>query len=188
MSKTTTKTDTPVLRLSSQPVSSLLSGLQTSPLPPPRTRSANVAHAPFRTHNLSTQEKKLAVANALRYFPPETHAELGPEFAKELTEYGHIYMYRFMPREPLFAIPTDQIPAKSRQAAAIIHMLLNNLDPRVAQFPEELVTYGGNGQVLSNWAQFRLVLHYLSIMTDEQTLVLYSGHPMGLFPSTRDSP
>merc|ERR1719167_1128558 len=188
MSKTTTKTDTPVLRLSSQPVSSLLSGLQTSPLPPPRTRSANVAHAPFRTHNLSTQEKKLAVANALRYFPPETHAELGPEFAKELTEYGHIYMYRFMPREPLFAIPTDQIPAKSRQAAAIIHMLLNNLDPRVAQFPEELVTYGGNGQVLANWGQFRLVLHYLSEMDDHQTLVLNSGHPMGLFPSSVNAP
>ena len=97
-------------------------------------------------------------------------------------------MNRFMPREPLFAIPTDQIPAKSRQAAAIIHMLLNNLDPRVAQFPEELVTYGGNGQVLSNWGQFRMVLHYLATMNDNQTLVMYSGHPLGLFPSSPAAP
>jgi len=128
------------------------------------------------------------VKNALRYFPPETHKILAEEFAKELQEYGHIYMYRFMPEEPLHAITIDQIPAKSRHAAAIIHMLLNNLDPRVAQFPQELVTYGGNGQVLSNWGQFRLVLRYLSTMTDQQTLVLYSGHPLGLFPSSPAAP
>ena len=99
-----------------------------------------------------------------------------------------IYMYRFMPDEDLYAVPVDQIPAKSRHAAVIIHMLLNNLDPKVAQFPQELVTYGGNGQVLANWAQFRLVLHYLSTMSDNQTLVMYSGHPMGLFPSSPDAP
>ena len=185
----TTKTETiPVLRLSSSANNSLFSGLQTNPLPPARKRNPNIAHAPYRTHNLSKDEKKLAVKNALRYFPPETHKILAEEFAKELQEYGHIYMYRFMPEEPLHAITIDQIPAKSRHAAAIIHMLLNNLDPRVAQFPQELVTYGGNGQVLSNWGQFRLVLRYLSTMTDQQTLVLYSGHPLGLFPSSPAAP
>jgi len=183
-----TVTETLKLRLSRQPVTSLLSGIQHNPLPPPVTRDPNIAHAPYRTHNLTHAEKKLAVENALRYFPAETHAELAPEFARELTEYGHIYMYRFMPREPLFAVPADEIPTRSAQAAAIIHMLLNNLDPRVAQFPQELVTYGGNGQVLSNWAQFRLVLNYLSTMSDEQTLVMYSGHPMGLFPSSPSAP
>jgi len=188
MSQTETVTETLKLRLSRQPVTTLLSGLQTNPLPPPQKRNPKVAHAPYRTHNLSTEEKRKAVENALRYFPPETHAELASEFAEELNEFGHIYMYRFMPQEPLFAISAEQIPTRSRQAAAIIHMILNNLDPRVAQFPQELVTYGGNGQVLSNWAQFRLVLHYLSIMTDEQTLVMYSGHPMGLFPSSVNAP
>jgi len=186
MSETTTETLR--LRLSRQPVTSLLTGIQTNPLPPQASRSPNIAHAPIRTHNLSPEEKKLAVENALRYFPQETHAELAAEFAAELTDFGHIYMYRFMPSEPLHAIPADLIPTRSHQAAAIIHMLLNNLDPRVAQFPEELVTYGGNGQVLSNWAQFRLVLNYLSTMTDEQTLVMYSGHPMGLFPSSPSAP
>ena len=183
-----TATETQKLRLSRQPVSSLLTGIQTSPLPPPVTRDPNIAHAPYRNHNLTKAEKKLAVKNALRYFPAETHAELAPEFAQELSEFGHIYMYRFMPREPLYAIPADEIPTRSTQAGAIIHMLLNNLDPRVAQFPQELVTYGGNGQVLANWGQFRLVLHYLSTMSDEQTLVMYSGHPMGLFPSSPSAP
>jgi len=177
------------LRLSrSETIGSLVGGLETRPLPPARTRSQSIAHAPVRVHNLSPSECRLAVSNALRYFPAETHSELAPEFAEELNTYGHIYMYRFMPGAPLHAVPTDQIPAKSRQAAAIIHMLLNNLDPRVAQFPEELVTYGGNGQVLANWAQFRLVLNYLATMSDDQTLVMYSGHPMGLFPSSPDSP
>ena len=173
--------------MSSQ-IKSLVSGLQTSPLPPHKKRNDKVAHAPYRTHNLSPEEKKLAVKNALRYFPEHTHATLAKEFAEELNEYGHIYMYRFMPDEDLYAVPVDQIPAKSRHAAVIIHMLLNNLDPKVAQFPQELVTYGGNGQVLANWAQFRLVLHYLSTMSDNQTLVMYSGHPMGLFPSSPDAP
>jgi len=181
-------TNTPTMRLSRPGVSELLSGLQTSPLPPPRQRDPNIAHAPVRTHGLTPEDKRLAVRNALRYFPPSTHRELAQEFAEELDLYGHIYMYRFMPSEPLFAIPTDNIPSRSRQTAAIIHMLLNNLDPAVAQFPQELVTYGGNGQVLSNWAQFRLVLHYLATMSDHQTLVLYSGHPMGVFPSSPDSP
>ena len=185
-----TKTETiPVLRLSSKSfIESLMDGLQTNPLPPAKKRDPNIAHAPFRTNNLSKEEKKLAIKNALRYFPSHTHSILAKEFAQELSDYGHIYMYRFMPDESLYAIPTDQIPAKSRHAASIIHMLLNNLDPKVAQFPQELVTYGGNGQVLSNWAQFRLVLHYLSTMNDSQTLVLYSGHPLGLFPSSPDSP
>jgi len=178
----------PTLTLSQDWISSLLSGLQTSPLPPPRQRDPNIAHAPVRNHGLTRDEMRQAVSNALRYFPTHTHRELAREFAEELEQYGHIYMYRFMPAELLFAIPADNIPTKSRQAAAIIHMILNNLNPAVAQFPQELVTYGGNGQVLSNWAQFRLVLHYLSTMSDTQTLVLYSGHPMGLFPSTRDSP
>lgn len=170
------------------PISPLLSGLPVAPLPPPRPRDPSMAHAPVRTHGLSVAQQRLAVENALRYFPPETHKELAKEFAKELKEYGHIYMYRMMPDHLLQAIPTDEIPAKTRQGAAIIHMILNNLDKRVAQFPQELVTYGGNGQVFSNWAQFRLVLHYLSIMEQDQTLAMYSGHPMGLFPSSPDSP
>lgn len=187
MSTTQTEACQSVLRLSS-PATQLFSGLQTNPLPPAKKRNPNIAHAPFRTNTLTREEKKLAVRNALRYFPSETHKVLAKEFAEELTEYGHIYMYRFMPEESLHAIPIEKIPAKSRHAAAIIHMLLNNLDPRVAQFPQELVTYGGNGQVLSNWGQFQLVLQYLSTMTDHQTLVLYSGHPLGLFPSSPDAP
>uniref|UniRef100_A0A8C7YTT1 Urocanate hydratase 1 n=1 Tax=Oryzias sinensis TaxID=183150 RepID=A0A8C7YTT1_9TELE len=126
--------------------------------------------------------------NALRYFPPSHHATLAPEFAQELQQYGHIYMYRFCPSFPLRAYPIDQYPCRTRQAAAIMLMIMNNLDPAVAQFPQELVTYGGNGQVFSNWAQFRLVMHYLSQMTEQQTLVMYSGHPMGLFPSLPSSP
>jgi len=184
----TITTPASTLRLTPLRVTDLLQGLQTSPLPPPRTRDPEVAHAPVRTHNLTTEEQRLAVRNALRYFPPSTHAELAPEFAQELAQYGHIYMYRFMPTQPLHAVPADKIPTKCRQAAAIIHMLLNNLDPAVAQFPQELVTYGGNGQVLSNWGQFRLVLHYLATMSEDQTLVLYSGHPLGLFPSSPAAP
>lgn len=188
MSKTQTET-IPTLRLTSaSKIKALLSGIQTNPLPPFKKRNEKIAHAPYRNHNLTREEKKLAVKNALRYFPPHTHAILAKEFAEELKEYGHIYMYRFMPDEELFAFPLDQIPTNSRQAAAIIHMLCNNLDPRVAQFPQELVTYGGNGQVLSNWGQFRLVVNYLSTMNDNQTLVLNSGHPLGLFPSSPDAP
>uniref|UniRef100_A0AAQ5YU63 Urocanate hydratase n=1 Tax=Amphiprion ocellaris TaxID=80972 RepID=A0AAQ5YU63_AMPOC len=130
----------------------------------------------------------LALRNALRYFPPSHHATLAPEFAQELRQYGHIYMYRFCPALRMRAYPIDQYPCRTRQAASMMLMIMNNLDPAVAQFPQELVTYGGNGQVFSNWAQFRLVMHYLSEMTEEQTLVMYSGHPMGLFPSLPSSP
>uniref|UniRef100_A0A8C0GEE8 Urocanate hydratase n=1 Tax=Chelonoidis abingdonii TaxID=106734 RepID=A0A8C0GEE8_CHEAB len=130
----------------------------------------------------------LALQNALRYFPPEVHKELALEFAEELKLYGHIYMYRFCPEIEMRAYPTEEYPCKIKSAAAIMHMIMNNLDPSVAQFPQELVTYGGNGQVFSNWAQFWLVMHYLSEMTEEQTLVMYSGHPLGLFPSPRYAP
>ncbi|GLH00781.1 Urocanate hydratase [Gryllus bimaculatus] len=130
----------------------------------------------------------LALKNALRYFPPHTHEELLPEFAAELRDFGHIYMYRFLPTFPVRAYPVSQLPARCPQAAAIMLMVLNNLDPAVAQYPEELVTYGGGGQVFSNWAQFWLTMSYLAEMDEEQTLVLYSGHPMGLFPSSADAP
>uniref|UniRef100_A0A9J8AV11 Urocanate hydratase n=1 Tax=Cyprinus carpio carpio TaxID=630221 RepID=A0A9J8AV11_CYPCA len=130
----------------------------------------------------------LALRNALRYFPPNLHATLATEFAQELRQYGHIYMYRFYPTLRMRAYPIDQYPCRTRQAASIMLMIMNNLDPAVAQFPQELVTYGGNGQVFSNWAQFWLVFHYLSTMTEEQTLVMYSGHPLGLFPSLPSSP
>uniref|UniRef100_H3BZ80 Urocanate hydratase n=1 Tax=Tetraodon nigroviridis TaxID=99883 RepID=H3BZ80_TETNG len=164
------------------------SGLPLDPLPPNQGRDPSVPHAPVRAPNLTAEEERLALRNALRYFPPSHHATLAPEFAQELRQYGHIYMYRFRPTLPMRAYPIDQYPCRTRQAAAIMLMIMNNLDPAVAQFPQELVTYGGNGQVFSNWAQFRLVMHYLSEMSEEQTLVMYSGHPMGLFPSLPSSP
>ncbi|KAJ3391853.1 Urocanate hydratase [Entophlyctis sp. JEL0112] len=149
----------------------------------------SVPHAPKRTPALSDAEKKLAVKNALRYFPVEHHALLAKEFAFELVTYGHIYMYRFRPTSyEMKAYPIDQYPARCVQAAAIMLQIQNNLDRRVAQFPHELVTYGGNGCVFSNWAQYHLTMKYLSQMTEEQTLVLYSGHPQGLFPSHKDAP
>ncbi|KAL3853393.1 hypothetical protein ACJMK2_016936 [Sinanodonta woodiana] len=163
-------------------------GIPVKPLPPPRLRDKCAIHAPVRTPNLSPEEERLALRNALRYLPPEVHEELSVEFVDELRNYGHIYMYRFMPTIEMRAYPIEEYPAVSRQAAAIMHMIMNNLDPLVAQFPQELVTYGGNGQVFSNWAQFLLVMKYLSEMTEEQTLVLYSGHPMGLFPSSLSAP
>ncbi|XP_057702389.1 urocanate hydratase isoform X2 [Corythoichthys intestinalis] len=166
----------------------ICSGLPLDPLPPNRGRDPNVPHAPIRTPNLTVQEERLALRNALRYFPPAHHATLAPEFAQELRQYGHIYMYRFCPALHLRAYPIHEYPCRTRQAAAIMLMIMNNLDPAVAQFPQELITYGGNGQVFSNWAQFRLVMNYLSEMTEEQTLVMYSGHPMGLFPSLSSSP
>ncbi|CAB4058212.1 hutU [Lepeophtheirus salmonis] len=166
----------------------LFCGLTTNPLPSPRKRTSDIAHAPFRNCDLTTQERKNALFNALRYFPPSTHAELAPEFAKELVDYGHIYMYRFLPNVPIKAYPISDLPCKHQHGSAIAHMILNNLDPKVAQFPEELVTYGGNGQVFSNWAQFWIVMYYLSIMNDDQTLVMYSGHPLGLFESNSSSP
>ena len=130
----------------------------------------------------------LALKNALRYFPAKFHAELAPEFAKELKDYGRIYMYRFRPSYDMYARPIDEYPCRSRQAAAIMAMIQNNLDPRVAQHPHELIIYGGNGAIFQNWAQYRLTMKYLAEMTDEQTLSMYSGHPMGLFPSHKDAP
>ncbi|XP_071153781.1 urocanate hydratase-like [Mytilus edulis] len=158
------------------------------PLPPRRQRDETVPHAPVRTPDLTPAEQRLALQNALRYFLPDQHEVLAHEFADELRNYGHIYMYRLLPTFDMRAYPIDEIPGRNRQAAAIIHMILNNLDPRVAQFPQELVTYGGNGQAFSNWAQFWITLSYLSEMSEEQTLVMYSGHPMGLFPSNPAAP
>lgn len=157
-------------------------------LPPARSLDPSVSHAPKRKDVLTAEEKKLALRNALRYFHPKHHATLAPEFAQELLEHGRIYMYRLRPEHPMHARPIDHYPAKSRQAAAIMLMIQNNLDPAVAQHPHELITYGGNGAVFQNWAQYRLVMQYLSEMTDEQTLVMYSGHPLGLFPSHPDAP
>ncbi|MBN7815724.1 urocanate hydratase [Algoriphagus pacificus] len=157
-------------------------------LPKKKSRNSYVSHAPKRKEILSADEKKLAIGNALRYFPKDWHSELANEFLEELENYGRIYMYRFMPDYEMKARPIGEYPAKSRQAAAIMLMIQNNLDPAVAQHPEELITYGGNGAVFQNWAQYLLVMKYLSEMTDEQTLHVYSGHPMGLFPSSKDAP
>ncbi len=157
-------------------------------LPPVKEYDTTVNHAPKRKEILSGDEKKLALKNALRYFPVELHPQLAPEFAKELEEYGRIYMYRYRPSYKITARSIDEFPHKSRQAAAIMLMLSNNLDHAVAQHPHELITYGGNGAAFQNWAQYRLTMKYLAEMTDEQTLVLYSGHPMGLFPSHKDAP
>ncbi|MCH7411400.1 urocanate hydratase [Belliella sp. DSM 111904] len=159
-----------------------------STLPPKKQPNPDFSHAPKRKAILSKEEKKLAVKNALRYFPKTWHAELAREFFEELEEYGRIYMYRFMPDYGMYARPIDEYPAKSQQAAAIMLMIQNNLDPTVAQHPEELITYGGNGAVFQNWAQYLLTMKYLSEMTDEQSLHMYSGHPMGLFPSSKDAP
>jgi urocanate hydratase len=159
-----------------------------SALPAPKAWDPAINHAPKRKEILSPTEKKLAIANALRYFPKAQHAVLAAEFAQELQTYGRIYMYRFMPEHPIFARPIDDYPGKSAQAKAIMLMIQNNLDHRVAQHPHELITYGGNGAVFQNWIQYRLVMQYLAEMTDEQTLVMYSGHPMGLFPSHPNAP
>ena len=157
-------------------------------LPEPRAYDPNVNHAPRRKEILTHAEKQLALRNALRYFPAKQHALLAPEFAEELKRYGRIYMYRLRPRYEMKARSIDDYPARSRQAAAIMMMIQNNLDPAVAQHPHELITYGGNGAVFQNWAQYRLAMKYLSEMTDEQTLVMYSGHPLGLFPSHPNAP
>ncbi|WP_462281931.1 urocanate hydratase [Salinivirga cyanobacteriivorans] len=159
-----------------------------SELPPKKAYDSHINHAPKRKEILTEKEKKLALRNALRYFPEEQHAELAPEFAEELKAYGRIYMYRFRPDCEMKARPIDWYPGKSKQARAIMVMIQNNLDPAVAQHPHELITYGGNGAVFQNWAQYRLAMKYLSEMTDDQTLVMYSGHPMGLFPSHKDAP
>ena len=158
-------------------------------LPPHPGMDNNVDHAPNRRQVLSKQEKKLALKNALRYFDVRNHKELALEFADELETYGRIWMMRYRPTEyEMKAYPIDAYPTKSKQAAAIMLMIQNNLDKDVAQFPHELITYGGNGSVFQNWAQYRLVMKYLSEMEDDQTLVMYSGHPMGLFPSSVDAP
>ena len=159
-----------------------------SKLPSPKKPNPEVPHAPVRKDILSPSEKELALKNALRYFPEEQHETLAPEFAQELADYGRIYMYRFMPEGEIKARPIDWYPAKCKQAAAIMLMIQNNLDHAVAQHPEELITYGGNGAVFSNWAQYRLTMKYLSKMGEDQTLSMYSGHPMGLFPSHPDAP
>ena len=165
----------------------ILAGIPAE-LPAPKPYDPTINHAPKRKDILSAEEKVLAIRNALRYFPKEHHEELAREFAQELKEYGRIYMYRLRPDYEMYARPIGEYPAKSTQAAAIMAMIQNNLDYRVAQHPHELITYGGNGAVFQNWAQYRLVMHYLAIMTDEQTLVMYSGHPLGLFPSHKDAP
>ena len=148
----------------------------------------NVNSAPKRKDILSKEEKKLAIKNALRYFPEDWHSTLAPEFATELNDYGRIYMYRFQPDYEMYARPISEYPAQSQQAASIMLMIQNNLDPNVAQHPNELITYGGNGAVFQNWGQYLLTMQYLSEMTDEQTLHVYSGHPMGIFPSSKDAP
>ena len=157
-------------------------------LPEAKPYDKEINHAPKRKDILKPEEKVLALKNALRYFPEALHALLAPEFAKELEDYGRIYMYRYRPSYKIYARPIDEYPAKSRQAAAIMAMIQNNLDERVAQHPHELIIYGGNGAIFQNWAQYRLVMQYLATMTDEQTLVMYSGHPLGLFPSHKDAP
>lgn len=165
----------------------ILQGIPTE-LPPKREYPKGINRAPKRKDSLSKEEKQLAVRNALRYFPEKWHPILASEFAQELKEFGRIYMYRFKPDYDFYARPISEYPAKSIQAAAIMLMIQNNLNPAVAQHPEELITYGGNGAVFQNWAQYLLTMQYLSTMTDEQTLHLYSGHPMGLFPSSKNAP
>jgi urocanate hydratase len=157
-------------------------------LPQPKAYEANINHAPKRKEILSAEEKKLALRNALRYFEPKHHAELIKEFSEELETYGRIYMYRLRPDYRMYARPIEEYPGKSEQAKAIMLMIQNNLDYAVAQHPHELITYGGNGAVFQNWAQYLLTMQYLSEMTDEQTLTMYSGHPMGLFPSHKEAP
>ena len=157
-------------------------------LPEPKKFETEINHAPKRKEILSDDEKKLALRNALRYFEPKDHAVLVKEFSEELEKYGRIYMYRLRPDYKMYARPISEYPGKSEQAKAIMLMIQNNLDYAVAQHPHELITYGGNGAVFQNWAQYRLTMKYLSEMTDEQTLTMYSGHPMGLFPSNKEAP
>ncbi|HRV55604.1 MAG TPA: urocanate hydratase, partial [Mangrovimonas sp.] len=157
-------------------------------LPPIKPYDKTINHAPKRKDILTSEEKKLALQNALRYFDKKHHVELWAEFKEELETYGRIYMYRLRPDYKMYARPIDEYPAKSKQAAAIMLMIQNNLDYAVAQHPHELITYGGNGAVFQNWAQYRLTMKYLAEMTNEQTLVMYSGHPLGLFPSHKEAP
>jgi len=165
----------------------ILAGIP-SDLPPKRALDPKANHAPKRKDLLSSEEKKLAVRNALRYFPKAWHQELAAEFYEELQQFGRIYMYRFKPKYAMHARPIDEYPAQCTQAAGLMLMIQNNLDPQVAQHPDELITYGGNGAVFQNWAQYLLTIQYLAQMTEDQTLHMYSGHPMGLFPSSADAP
>jgi len=165
----------------------ILQGIPTE-LPAVKSYDNSISHAPIRKDILSKVEKELAVKNALRYFPKEQHQVLAKEFAQELKDYGRIYMHRFRPDYEMYARPIDEYPCQSKQAASIMLMIQNNLDPAVAQHPHELITYGGNGAVFQNWGQYLLTMQYLAEMTDEQTLVMYSGHPQGLFPSHEDAP
>ncbi len=157
-------------------------------LPPKSFIDSSVDHAPARPQVLDLKQKKQAIANALRYFPQKWHTELAEEFSQELLDYGHIYMHRFRPNYEMFARPIKDYSSQNLQAASIMLMIQNNLDPTVAQYPHELITYGGNGSVFQNWIQYRLTMSYLSVMNDEQTLVMYSGHPLGLFPSSKNAP
>jgi len=165
----------------------ILAGIPAE-LPKAKDRNPQLSHAPVRRAVLNTTEKKLALKNALRYFPAKWHSELALEFLAELDSYGHIYMYRFMPDYAIYARPVNEYPCQTIQAAAIMLMIQNNLDPAIAQHPEELITYGGNGSVFQNWAQYLLTMKYLATMTDKQTLNVYSGHPQGLFPSNTAAP
>ena len=167
--------------------SAILQGIPAV-LPEARPLDPNVSHAPKRKDILTPTEKKLALRNALRYFPAALHEKLAPEFLEELKTYGRIYMYRFRPTYDMYARPVTEYPAKCQQAAAIMHMIQNNLDPAVAQHPHELITYGGNGAVFQNWAQYLLTMQYLATITDGKTWFMYSGHPMGLYPSHKDAP
>jgi urocanate hydratase len=166
---------------------SILAGIPNE-IPQKKEYDTNINHAPKRKDILSADEKKLALKNALRYFPKEQHALLASEFLEELKTYGRIYMYRYRPDYEMKARNIEEYPGKTIQAKAIMLMIQNNLDYAVAQHPHELITYGGNGAVFQNWAQYLLCMQYLAEMTDEQTLVMYSGHPMGLFPSHKNAP
>ena len=166
---------------------SIIQGIPDN-LPKFKQRLIDISHAPNRRDLLSKNEKALALKNALRYFPVKHHEVLGSEFKNELNLYGRIYMYRFQPDYEMFARPITDYPGKSTQAKSIMLMIQNNLDPAVAQHPQELITYGGNGSVFQNWAQYLLTMQYLSQMEDDQTLAMYSGHPMGLFPSHKNAP
>ena len=157
-------------------------------LPSAKSLDDSVPHAPIRPQVLSENEKKLAIKNSLRYFPSDWHGELATEFLRELEELGHIYMHRFRPDYKMFSRPIDEYPSISPSAASVMLMIQNNLDPSVAQYPHELITYGGNGSVFQNWAQYLITMELLSKMSDNQTLVINSGHPLGLFPSSPDAP
>jgi urocanate hydratase len=166
----------------------ILAGIPQDRLPAAKPYDSDINHAPKRKDILTDEKKALALKNALRYFPERFHETLAPEFARELRDFGRIYMYRFRPSYDIYARPIDEYPCRSRQAAAIMAMIQNNLDPRVAQHPHELIVYGGNGAIFQNWAQYRLTMQYLATMTEEQTLAIYSGFPLGLFPSHQDAP